>query len=184
MIFIVAGPGGVGKSTVVARLLQVRPDLRLSRSWTTRPRRSGEADDAYVFVDREQFMRRVEDGGFLEWTTFAGTGHLYGTPSLDEHGEPAEDGPTVLEIDLDGARQVKERHPDAVLVLLTAGSRDLESRLRGRGDDEESVSRRLRVGDDELDIGRRLADYVVANDDVDRSATRLAGIMDDRRSGQ
>jgi guanylate kinase len=204
LIVIVSGPGGVGKGTVVARLLELRPEIRLSRSWTTRRRRSGEPEDAYVFVDRERFMTKVAEEGFLEWTGFEGTGHLYGTPALvrglpgtgdDPAGaldDPAGalDDPAgavdeviVLEIDLDGARQVKQSHPDAVLILITAPSREVqEARLRSRGDDETSVARRLEVGDRELALGVSMADHVVVNDDVDRSAREVAGIIDGRRS--
>jgi guanylate kinase len=174
VIVIVSGPGGVGKGTVVARLLQLEPDLRLSRSWTTRARRPGEAEDAYVFVDRDSFEKRIATGGFEEWTEFSGTGHLYGTPTLDA----ADDGDVLLEIELDGAQQIKRRHPDAVLVMMVAPSAAAqEERLRVRGDDETSVRRRLEVGTDEERLGRDLADYVVVNDDVGRAALQVAGIL-------
>lgn len=177
MILIVSGPGGVGKGTVVGRLLQLRPDLWLSRSWTTRPRRPGEAEDAYTFVDRETFEARIAAGGFIEWTEFEGTGHLYGTPALD-----VPDGTiAVLEIELDGAQQVKGRYPDAVLVLIVAPSRhDQKRRLLGRGDDQSSVARRLDVGAAEEALGRRIADHVVVNDDVDRAAREVADILHNR----
>ncbi len=178
MIFIVAGPGGVGKGTVVGRLLAQRPGLRLSRSWTTRPRRAGESPDAYVFVDRPVFEERVAAGGFLEWTEFPGTGHLYGTPTLGPDG-----GDVILEIELDGAQQVKARDPRAVLILVVAPSRDeQERRLRSRGDGESSVARRLQVGDEEQALGERIADHVVVNDDVERAAGEIAGIIDAHRS--
>src|SRR5215831_13020595 len=112
---IVSGPGGVGKGTVVARLLELRPELRLSRSWTTRGRRPGERADAYVFVDRPTFRARIDAGGFDEWTEFSGTGELYGTPSLE--GAGCDDGDVILEIELHGAQQIKHRYPDAELVL-------------------------------------------------------------------
>src|SRR5215831_8212292 len=115
---IVSGPGGVGKGTVVARLLELRPELRLSRSWTTRGRRPGEPADAYVFVDRPTFQARIDAGGFDEWTEFSGSGELYGTPTLERTGN--QDGDVVLEIELDGAQQIKRRYPDARLVLIVA----------------------------------------------------------------
>ncbi len=187
MILVLSGPGGVGKGTVVHQLLRDRPELHLSRSWTTRTRRPGEDADAYVFVDRETFMKRVAAGGFLEWTEFPGNGRLYGTPSLDgaDFGEKGtRERDVILEIELDGARQVKERHPEAVLVLIVAPTpEDQERRLRGRGDDEDSVTRRVRFGVEEEALGRQIADHVVVNDDVVRAAREVAGILDAHRSG-
>lgn len=179
MIFILSGPGGVGKGTVVSRLLRRVPDLHLSRSWTTRDRRPGEDDDAYVFVDRETFLANVDRGGFLEWTEFAGNGRLYGTPLPD----PGDSRDLLLEIELDGAQQVKKLAPDAVLVFVVPPSRQAwEERLRGRGDDEVSVRRRLEVGQREVELGLHLADHVVVNDDVDRAAEEVADIINGRRA--
>jgi guanylate kinase len=172
----VSGPGGVGKGTVVARLLQLRPDLWLSRSWTTRPRRPAEPEDAYVFVDRPTFEKRIQEGGFLEWTEFQGTQSLYGTPTIDR--EDHTDRDVLLEIELDGAQQVKDRYPEAVLIFIVAPSPEVqEQRLRGRGDSEELVARRLAVGAKELELGERIADHVVVNDDVERAANEVAGIL-------
>jgi guanylate kinase len=181
LIVIISGPGGVGKGTVVDRLLKMAPDLHLSRSWTTRPQRLGEADGAYEFVTREAFQRRIAEGGFLEWTESASMpGHLYGTPSL-----AGLDHDVVLEIDLDGARQVKELHPEALLILLVAPSRELqEQRLRQRGDDDRDVAHRLELGEREERIGRQMADHVVINDDIDRAAGEVAGIIAGRRPGR
>ena len=175
IIFVIFGVGGVGKGTLVARLLRLRDKLWLSRSWTTRSRRASERADAYVFVDRDSFMDRVKADGFVEWTEFAGNGHLYGTPTLDA----PEDLDVVLEIEIDGAAQIKERYPDAVLILIAPPSREAQAaRLRQRGDDEQSVARRLAVGEEEDRVGRRMAKYVVVNDDLGRAAQELAGIVD------
>ncbi len=180
MIVIVSGPGGVGKGTVVSRLLHLEPRLWLSRSWTTRPRRPGEPEDAYVFVDRRAFQERIAGGGFIEWIEFPGTGEFYGTPTLQ-----APDGQDVLlEIELDGAQQIKRSHPDALLILIVAPSREAqEARLRARGDSEANVRRRLQVGADEERLGRQIADYVVVNDDVDQAAREVAGILRGAHSG-
>jgi guanylate kinase len=182
LIFIVSGPGGVGKGTLVAHLLQLVPDLLLSRSWTTRPRRAGEAPDAYVFVTQEDFERRIRENGFLEWTESASSpGNRYGTPELtpDDTGADA-----VLEIDLDGARQVKAVHPDAVLILVLAPSRDAqEKRLRDRGDTDDDVLHRLDLGAEEERIGRQMADHVVFNDEIERAAAEVAGIIRGHRKG-
>ena len=133
-----------------------------------------------MFVDREAFEKRIAAGGFEEWTEFSGTGHLYGTPTLE-----ASDGEDILlEIELDGAQQIKRRHPDAVLVMMVAPSAAAqEERLRVRGDDETSVRRRLEVGTDEERLGRDLADYVVVNDDVGRAAHQVAGILREHHLG-
>jgi guanylate kinase len=180
VIVILSGPGGVGKGTIVGRLLERDRGLWLSLSWTTRPRRAGEPPDAYHFVDEESFLTRVEAGGFVEWTRFPGNGQLYGTPILEmPAGRDA-----LLEIELDGAEQVKRRYPDAVLILIVAPSReDQEQRMRERGDDEGSVARRVEVGEREEQAGRQLADHVVVNDDVERATEEVLGILAAHRGG-
>jgi len=180
MIFVISGPGGVGKGAVVSGVLRRLPGISLSRSWTTRPPRPGEPPDAYVFVDRQTFEARVAEGGFLEWTRFPGTGHFYGTPAVD----PANlEKDLVLEIELDGAQQVKRRYPEAVLIFVKAPTlEDQLVRLRGRGDDESSVARRLEVGKAELELGERIADFVVVNDDLERAVAEVAGIIESCRS--
>lgn len=174
MIFIISGPGGAGKGTLVD-LLHARDDRAwVSRSWTTRPRRPGEAEDAYSFVDHAEFMDRVDAGGFLEYTRFPGTGHMYGTPNL----EPPPGKDVILEIELNGAQQVKERCPDARLIVVVPPTpADQETRLRARGDNEEHIRRRLEVGADEERLGRKIADAVVVNDDIERAADAVAGII-------
>lgn len=160
---------------MAARLVADDPSLWLSRSWTTRPRRLGESDAAYLFVDDDEFMAHVDAGGFLEWTTFAGNGALYGTPWPE-----APDGSVpVLEIDVDGARQVRERMPETLVILLVPPSPgELERRLQARGDDEAAAQRRLALAEQELEEGRRLADHVVVNDDLSRAAEEVAGMIE------
>ncbi len=152
------------------------PTLWLSRSWTTRRRRPGEAEGAYVFVDRPTFMERVDSGGFFEWAEFLG--HLYGTPIPD----PGVGRDILLEIDLQGARQVRQLRPDATLILLLPPSADIQAaRLRARGDDESAIAQRLRTGADEELWGRSIADAVVFNDDAGRAIAEVAGIVEGRR---
>lgn len=148
------------------------PGLWLSRSWTTRPRRPGEATDAYVFVDEATFRDRIEAGGFLEWAGFLG--HLYGTPLP----EPPPGTDVVLEIDVQGARQVVDRCADAVVVLVVPPDRATQAaRLRRRGDEEAHVADRLAVADEEERRARLLARHVVVNDDARRATDELAGIV-------
>lgn len=177
MIIVVSGPGGVGKGTVVDRLVQRDPRLWLSRSWTTRPRRPGEPEDAYTFVDRETFDERLRAGGFLEHAEFLG--ERYGTPTPDDL---PPDRDLLLEIDVQGAAQVRAKDPDAVLILLVAPSREVQAeRLRGRGDPEEAVARRIARGEREVEEGRRLGAIEVVNDDLDATVDELVRIIEEER---
>lgn len=172
LIVVVSGPGGVGKSTIVGRLVQRDPRLWLSRSWTTRDRRQGEPDDAYVFVDRESFERRVAAGGFLEWTEFLG--NLYGTP--DPEAPAGSD--IVLEIEVDGAQQVKRRHPGALMLFVLPPTRsEQEVRLHRRGDPEHKVAERLRKAEEEEPVGRAIADHVIVNSDLDATVDAMLDLI-------
>jgi guanylate kinase len=144
----------------------------LSRSWTTRGRRSGETEDAYTFVDKETFLRRVAEGGFLEWATVLD--EYYGTPVP----EPPPGRDVVFEIDVQGAKQVLEHCDEVVCVLLVAPSREAqEQRLRERGDSEEHVRQRVELGDKEIAEGAGIVDAVVVNDDLDRAVDELGAII-------
>lgn len=179
MIIVVSGPGGVGKGTVVRKLVERDPALWLSRSWTTRPRRPGEPADAYVFVDEPTFRRRVAEGGFLEHAEFLG--HLYGTPVPDEL--PAGHD-LVLEIDVQGAEQVRARSPEALLVLLVAPSPEEQAaRLIGRGDSPEQVERRLAKAGEEIAVARRLGAIEVVNDRLEDTVARLEELIRQARAG-
>ncbi|MGH9081268.1 MAG: guanylate kinase [Acidimicrobiales bacterium] len=170
------GPGGAGKGTVAARLVDEVPDLRLSRSWTTRARRSGEPEDAYVFVDRPTFEAEAAAGAFFEWAEFLG--HLYGTPRPD----PRANGDILLEIDVQGARQVRRQRGDATLILLAPPSSDAQrERLRSRGDDERHIEERLVAGAEEERAGREIADAVVVNHEVAQATRDVAGIVEGSR---
>ncbi len=129
-----------------------------------------------MFVDRETFDGHIEAGGFLEWAEVFG--NRYGTP----WPEPPADHDVLLEIDVQGATQVKKRHPDAVVVFIEAPSREAqEARLRGRGDREDLIARRLAAAPEEERVGRELADHVVVNDDLDRAIEEVAAILESRR---
>jgi guanylate kinase len=182
LIIVVSGPGGVGKGTIVDELVLRDPRLRLSRSWTTREQRPGEPDGAYVFTSPPEFEAHVEAGGFLEWTEFLG--NYYGTPVPDAAYLAADaTSDLVLEIEVDGAQQVKQRHPDAVLIFVLPPSREeQERRLRNRGDESDRVLARLRKAELEEPIGRALADHVVVNDDLEQTIDDLAAIIESERS--
>ena len=166
----------MGKDTIVARLLASDPRLVLSRSWTTRVPRPNETDASYNFVDRDAFLANVERGGFLEWAEYLG--NLYGTPLPESR--PGTD--TVLVIEVQGAQQVLAKVPDAVMIFVVPPSRDAQAaRLRARGDSEDQVRQRLASGVEEEAMGRRLAQYVVVNDDLERAVAEVAGILASHR---
>ena len=180
LIIVVSGPGGVGKGTIVDELVRRDTGLWLSRSWTTRAQRPGEADGAYVFVSFEQFEDRISSGGFLEWTEFLG--NYYGTPRPDQIDEPGAPD-IVLEIEVDGAQQVKHQYPEAVLIFVLPPSRDeQERRLRGRGDADDKVHARLRKAEKEEPVGREIADHVVVNDELDRTVGEMMSIIERERA--
>ncbi len=154
------------------------PDLWLSRSWTTRTQRPGEPGDAYTFVDRDTFFARRDAGGFLEWVELL-PDYFMGTPLPDP--PPGKD--MILEIDIRGAQQVREKYPDAVVILVLPPSREeLERRMRQRGDREEVILARLELGEAEEARGREVADHVIVNDDLERAVEDLAGIVNAHRS--
>jgi guanylate kinase len=177
LIIVVSGPGGVGKGTIVDALVRRDPQLWLSRSWTTRAQRAGEPDSAYVFTTRDEFERRIAEGGFLEWTEFLG--NYYGTPLPDP--DPGSD--VVLEIEVDGAQQVKAVHPDALLIFVLPPTRvEQERRLRIRGDEPDTVVSRLRKAEDEEPVGIGIADHVVVNDDLDATVEHMLKLINQARS--
>jgi guanylate kinase len=177
VIFVVSGPGGAGKGTVVEQLVARDPGLWLSRSWTTRERRPGEAPDAYVFSTREEFEKRIAEGGFLEWVEFLD--YLQGSPVP----EPPEGHDVLFEIDVNGAAQIRERFPDAHLIFVDAPSRDEQAaRLRKRGDTEERVAQRLAKADAEVARADELAAIVVINHEVEDTVSEIEAIIADRRA--
>ena len=182
LIIVVSGPGGVGKGTIVDALVRRDDRLWLSRSWTTRERRPGEAADAYVFTSSEAFEDRINSDGFLEWTEFLG--NYYGTPRPDEIDDP-DASDIVLEIEVDGAQQVKEQYPDAVLIFVLPPSREeQERRLRGRGDADDKVLARLRKAEKEEPIGRSIADHLVVNGQLDTTIDEMMTIIKSERAAK
>jgi guanylate kinase len=174
---VISGPGGAGKGTIVRRLLERDPGLWLSRSWTTRSRRPGEAKDAYHFVDQDTFLAHLAEDGFLESVEFLD--YLQGTPRVT----PPEGQDVVLEIDVGGAEQIHEQEPDALLIFVDAPSREVqEQRLRDRGDPPEKIEQRLDKADEEVERARALGMTFVVNDDLDRAVTEIEGLINHARS--
>jgi len=176
-LFVVSAPSGAGKTTVVERLIQLMPDLRMSRSYTSRPARPGEEDGVdYNFVSRDRFEAMVAGDQFLEWADVFG--NLYGTSTVDTERALAAGTDLVLVIDVQGARQVRRQRPSVASVFVLPPSFDaLETRLRGRSkDSEEQVRRRLETARQEVSAVSEY-DYVLINDEVDGCVERLRAII-------
>ena len=176
-VFIISAPSGSGKSTLVSRLLNEVNGLTFSVSYTTRKPRGFEEDgSAYHFIAKDEFERRIEAGEFLEHALVFD--NYYGTHSSVLENSKAAGKDLVLDIDVQGAAQLKERIPDAVSIFILAPSREsLEQRLRARGQDKEDVIRR-RLADAAREISNyRAYDYVLVNDDLDVAAETLKAIV-------
>ena len=175
--FVVSAPSGTGKTTVCKALVDSDPQLRFSISHTTRAPRNGERDGVdYHFVDRATFAALVAQGAFLEHAEYAG--NLYGTSFAALEAPLAAGCDLLLEIEVQGARQVRERRSDACLVfLLPPSSEALERRLAGRGSDSpEAVKARLDLAKREL-AARDLFDYAIVNDDLDRCVAAVRAVI-------
>lgn len=182
MLLVVSAPSGTGKTTIVERLVQIVPDLALSRSYTSRPTRAGESNGVdYNFVSRPRFEEMAGGGEFLEWADVFG--NLYGTCAEDVERHLARGRDLVLVIDVQGARQVRERCKDTVGVFMLPPSFEvLEQRLRGRSkDSEEAMQRRLQTARDEV-AGFVDYDYVIVNDELEACVQRLRAIVLAERS--
>jgi guanylate kinase len=176
-VFVITGPSGVGKGTLISAVLERVPDLELSVSATTRPPRTGEADGRdYHFLDPERFERLVREGEFVEHATYSG--NRYGTPRSEVDLRLNEGKSVVLEIEVQGARQVREAMPEAVQVFIAPPDpADLRRRLEGRRtDDPAAIEARLRTAQRELEAQDEFP-HVVVNDEIDRAASDLERIV-------
>ena len=175
--FIICGPSGVGKGTVVSRLMEADPTLYFSVSATTRAPRAGEADGVhYHFLTRERFQEWIDAGDFLEHAQFVG--NFYGTPRryVDEAMDQGRD--VLLDIEIQGAEQIHQKRPEAVRIYIAPPSwEELERRLTGRGtEDTEQVRSRLARGREEFAAARDF-DYLGINDTVDHAVAEIRAIM-------
>jgi guanylate kinase len=176
-VFVITGPSGVGKGTLIGSLLERVPGLELSTSATTRPPRRGERDGReYHFLDPEEFERRVDAGEFLEHATYSG--HRYGTLRSEVDERLGEGRSVLLEIEVQGARQVRSSMPEAVQIFIAPPEREaLGERLRRRGtDSEEAIAARLETADRELAAASEFPHRVV-NDDVQRAGEELEQLI-------
>jgi guanylate kinase len=175
-VFVVTGPSGAGKGTLIRLVLPRFPELALAVSATTRPRRPGEQDGVdYWFLDRAEFDRRIHSGEFLEWVDYVG--NSYGTLNSEiERLREAGKAP-LLELETDGALRVKRRAEGAVTVFVTAPVEELERRLRARATESSGViEERLETAKKQLQLEKQF-DHAVENDDRERAADDLAAII-------
>ncbi len=182
-MFVITGPSGVGKGTLIGRLLEELPGLELSISATTRHPRGSERDgEHYHFMDEEEFARRVEARDFIEHAGYAS--HSYGTLRSEVDPRLDRGDSVVLEIELQGARQIRDTMPDAVRVFIAPPSpADLRRRLEGRGTDSpEQISNRLEVAERELQARGEFG-HVIVNGDVEQASRELIDFVKARMTG-
>jgi len=177
LLIVISAPSGTGKTTLSHMLLREFPNMEFSVSYTTRKPRNGEINGRdYWFVDRETFEKMIEEGNFLEWAEVYG--HLYGTSKSQVIKALSEGKDVLLDIDTQGALNVKKNFPEAVLIFILPPSlRELKRRLESRGtDDEETIKKRLKIAREEI---RRapLYDYVVVNDVLEIAFDNLRSII-------
>jgi len=177
-LFVVAGPSGAGKTSVVAGLRRLRP-LHFSVSATTRIQRPGEIEGVnYYFVTPGRFDEMIEQGAFLEWAEY--NGRKYGTPlaPVQERLEAGDD--VILEIEVQGARQIRQAGlPSLMFFIVPPSLAELEARLRRRGDtDEANIARRLRIAAEEIAQAPGLFDHIVVNEDLERCISEVDALME------
>jgi guanylate kinase len=180
-LIIISSPSGGGKGTIIKRLLEFSPELCYSISVTTRAKRQGDIDGVtYHFVSHERFDEMIQNNEFLEYAKYVD--EFYGTPrkNIEERIDKGKD--IILEIEVEGAKQVIELIPDAISIFIVPPSiQELERRLRGRGtDSEDKIKTRLKRAIKELEK-KSLYTYTVVNDEVDRAATEILSIIEESR---
>ena len=176
-LVVFSGPSGSGKGTVLARYLKDHPEAAFSVSATTRQPRPGEVDGVnYWFVTRERFREMIDRGEVLEHTQY--NGNYYGSPAGPIRDQLEAGRDVILEIEVDGAMQVRQRFPEALLIFVMPPSfRELERRLTGRGTEgPEEIRGRLAAARREMEVAPRY-DYILVNDDVDAAAARLGELI-------
>jgi guanylate kinase len=177
-VFVITGPSGAGKGTLIKGLLERVPGLEVAVSATTRPRRRGEVDGReYWFLTDEEFARRVDEGAFLEWVPYV-SGRRYGTLRSEIERIADDDRTCVLELELDGALRVQDEVPGSVTIFIAADVPELERRLRDRATESTGeIGERIELARTQLEQAHRFR-YVVRNDDVERATAAVAALVD------
>ncbi len=179
-LYIIAGCSGVGKGTLLKLFLKENPEIKLSISATTRKPRQGEEDGVnYFFVSKEEFQKSIDNDEFLEWAEFSG--NFYGTKKSFVEKTLAKGNDLILEIEVQGAKQVKEKMPDATSIFIMPPSlEDLEKRLRGRHtESEEAIQKRLNAAAREIEAGKNF-DYQIINDNIDEALANMQKIFNNK----
>lgn len=182
ILMVLSGFSGAGKGTLMKKLLETYDNYALSVSMTTRQPREGERDGIeYFFSTREAFEQKIEEGGLIEYAQYCG--NYYGTPKAYVDEQLAKGKDVILEIEIQGALQIKEKFPEALLLFATPPSIDeLEKRLRGRGTEtEEAIQKRLLRANEEAE-GMDAYDYLVINDDLERCVEEIHSIVNAARN--
>ncbi|MBE9059036.1 guanylate kinase [Sphaerospermopsis sp. LEGE 08334] len=176
-LIVLTGPSGVGKGTLMQKLLQLHPELYYSVSATTRSPRPGEINGQnYYFINRSQFEKLVAQGELLEWAEFAG--NYYGTPRAAVLEQIQSGKLVILEIELEGARQIKASYPNALSIFILPPSfSELEKRIRGRGQDsQEAIARRLNRAQEEIEAAAEF-DLQIVNDDFETALNQIEAVL-------
>jgi guanylate kinase len=184
LLIVISGPSGVGKDTLIKRLLELDRNLRYSVSCTTRSPRPGEVDGAdYTFVSRERFQQLIDEGAFLEYTTY--NGNLYGTLAERVERARADGHDIVLKIEVQGAEQVRKRAPDAILVFVAPPSVDelVRRQMKRNTETSQDMTARREIATREMKYSSRY-DHVVVNDELEHAVAQVLRIIQQARESQ